>query len=324
MTLTASPTPSAPAPRRPGIRAILTPGWLAIIALAMVFAGACWFILAPWQYERHQEREALNNQIESALAAAPVPVQDLLGTGAEPPPGSEFRLVTAMGSFVPDEQAYVRLRQQNGSSASEVVLPFELTDGTRILVDRGYVSNDDLNAGELPAPVPAGELTLTGRISADQPDPLNRPRQEVNGRTDVYGIDSAVLLGDAPGARLGFVQLVDGAPGVLNEIGVPDRDGGPFLSYALQWATFGAVALLAAGFFAYREVTDPPDVDAAVTSAGPPGGDPSTSPAAGDAAGPAVPPAAAPAWPTDPSKAADPSKVAKPRKAKFDKSQLYD
>ncbi len=307
MTVTApSAQPSAPTPRRGGLRAILTPGWLAVIALAMAFAGACWFVLAPWQYHRHEERTALNDQIERALAAPAVPVDVLLTPGAEPPPDTEYRLVTATGRYVPDEQVYVRLRQQNGSAAAEVVLPFQLTDGTRILVDRGYVSNDDVTAGDLPADPPAGELTITGRVSADQPDPSNRPRQEIGGRTDVYGIDSATLLGDAPGARLGFVQLVSGSPGVLSEIGVPDRDAGPFLSYSLQWAVFGVVALLAAGFFAYREVTDPADDETPATGAPPAAGDGTTAPT-----GTASP-------------AGDPPKPARVKRAKFDKSQLYD
>lgn len=306
MTVTQRSVPSEPPPapsRRPGIRAILTPGWLGLIALALAFAGACWFVLAPWQYGRHVERSALNNQIESAMAAAPVPVTDLLVAGAEPPESSEYRLVTATGSFVPGEQVFVRLRQQNGSGAREVVVPFALTDGTRILVDRGYFLNGDLDAGLLPAALPAGEVTVTGRVSADQPDPSNRAPQLEAGRREVYGIDSATLLGGTADVRLGFVQLVDGAPGVLDPIGVPDRDGGPFLSYALQWAVFGAVALLAAGFFAYREVTDPPDPEERV----PAGPDPVDT--TGDAA--AAPLAA-------------PAPAVTPRRAKFDKSQLYD
>ena len=187
-------------------------------------------------------------------------------------------------------------------------------DGTRILVDRGYFSTNDLAAGRLPADLPTGRVTVIGRVSADQPDPSNRPGQTTQGRREVYGIDSAVLLGADPGARLGFVQLVDASPGVLAEIGVPDRDGGPFLSYALQWAVFGGVALLAAGFFAYREVTDPlgaatdplGDSDGGSVTAGPPH--------TGTAAEPDVAPTAA----------AGPAKPAKPQKVKFDKSQLYD
>jgi cytochrome oxidase assembly protein ShyY1 len=304
VTLTApSAQPPAAAPRPSGLRAILTPGWLGVLALAVVFAGACWFVLAPWQYGRHVERVALNEQIASALAADPVPVGELLTTAAGPPAAAEFRLVTATGSYLADEQVFVRLRQANGTSASEVVVPFELTDGTRMLVNRGYFANDSLTAGMRPADLPPGQVTVTGRVRPDQPDPLDRPRQTADGRVDVYGISSADLLGSAPGARLGFVQLVAGAPGVLDEIGLPDRDGGPFLSYAVQWAVFGAVALLTAGFFAYREVTDPVD------GAGYP-------PAPSDAAAPATAPHDA--------GTGRPERDGKPRRPKFDKSQLYD
>ncbi len=295
MTLTDRPT--TPAPRRPGVRAILTPGWLGIIAVALVFAGACWFVLAPWQYGRHVERTARNDQIERAVSAAPVPVTDLLAAGTEPADDILFRLVTATGRYIPEGQAFVRLRQQNGTGASEVVVPFELADGTRILVDRGYVSTDELAAGALPADLPSGRITVTGRVSADQPDPSQRTAQRVDGRLEVYGIDSATLLGSAPGARLGFVQLVGTAPGALDEIGVPDRDAGPFLSYALQWLVFGAVALLAAGVFAYREITEP---------------------AAGEKRGPDASPSPETRSPNT-LPPGDP-----PRRARFDKSQLYD
>ena len=257
MTLTTRASPTSPAPKRPGVRAILTPSWLGIIALAVVFAGACWSVLAPWQFGRNVEREAQNNQIEAAMAAAPVPVTDLLTSTVEPAPTSEWRTVTATGRFVEADQAYVRLRQLNGQDARELVVPFLLTDGTRILVDRGYMATLDIANGKLPTPLPADEVTITGRVSADQPDPSHRPEQQVGGRREVYGIDSAALLGPAPGARIGFVQLTATSPGVLIEIGVPDRDDGPFLSYALQWCVFGAVALISIGFFAYREITVP-------------------------------------------------------------------
>ena len=72
----------------------------------------------------------------------------------------------------PTSRSIVRLRQQNGSGAAEVVVPFVLTDGTRILVDRGYiVHRRRLPPASSRRPVPAGQVTVTGRVSADQPDP---------------------------------------------------------------------------------------------------------------------------------------------------------
>ncbi len=248
--------PDGPSPRRPGLRALLHPGWIAVIALALVFTWACWFILAPWQFGRHEERNALNAQIDFAITAAPASVTEFLPLQAQPAITDTWRAVSASGTFVPDQQVFIRLRQWQGTPAQEIVVPFLLSDGTRILIDRGFVTEISLSAGELPAALPSGEVTIIGRVTQDQPDPLNRPPQTSSaGRKEAYGIDSAALLGSAPGARSGFIQLVDGTPGVLIPVGLPDEDDGPYLSYALQWCVFGAVALLAVGFFAYREVT---------------------------------------------------------------------
>ena len=300
MTLAPKAPTSAPASKPPGLRAILTPSWLGVITLAILFAGACWLILAPWQFGRHTDRDARNAQIETAMAAAAVPVTDLLSTAADPAPASQWRTVTAAGTFIPEQQAYVRLRQFNGQDAREIVVPFRLTDGSRILVDRGYLLTLEITKGGLPPDLPAGEVNITGRVSADQPDPSHRPEQRVGDRREVYGIDSATLLGARAGARIGFIQLTSTSPGVLTEIGVPDRDDGPFLSYALQWCVFGAVALLSIGFFAYREVTDadeggPGRVDPAVDEQL----DPAASSGSGLGSGPS-------------------------KRAKFDKTDLYD
>ncbi len=55
----------------------------------------------------------------------------------------------------------------------------------------------------------------------------------------------------------GYIQLMAGSPGVLDEIGMPQTDGGPYFSYALQWCAFGAMSILAIAYFIFREATDP-------------------------------------------------------------------
>jgi cytochrome oxidase assembly protein ShyY1 len=307
---------SAGGATRPGIKAILTPGWLGIIAGALAFAAGCWLILAPWQFSRNAEREAQNAQIEAALAAAPVPVTELLHADAQPDAAATWRVATATGTFVPDQQAYVRLRQASGQDAREIVLPFRLADGTVVLVDRGYLLNTDLAAGRLPAEVPTGVVTITGRVSADQPDPSGRQEQSVDGRREVYGLDSTTLLAGPDPSLRGFVQLTADSPAALIPIGVPNRDSGPFLSYALQWVVFGLVALLAAGVFAWREVTTPyPDRIAPAPPAPSPPNDRATANASADGA--AEPDA--PATDDKPQRSPVPA-----NRQRFDRSQLYD
>jgi hypothetical protein len=64
----------------------------------------------------------------------------------------------------------------------------------------------------------------------------------------------------------GYLQLVDNQPGGVGVLPLPDSDSGPFLSYAWQWLTFGAMALFGLGYFIrlellQRRAPDEPDPD---------------------------------------------------------------
>ena len=51
-----------------------------------------------------------------------------------------------------------------------------------------------------------------------------------------------------------YLQLVENQPGGLGVIGVPHLDAGPFLSYGIQWISFGILAPIGLGYFAYSEM----------------------------------------------------------------------
>ena len=304
--------PPATRRRRPERLAfLLRPFWIGAILAAITFAAACWLLLAPWQFSRHAERDAQNNAIDAAQTAAPVPAATYLNTGDQPAADATWRQVTATGTFDTAAQVYVRLRQDSQDNpASEVLLPFRLDDGSTLFVDRGYVPDADVGAGQAAPPPPTGRVQVVGRVQQDQPDPLHRAPVRVHDLTAVYGIDSAALaeLSGVPAGTsyLGFVQLVDGSPGVLDAIGMPQTDGGPFLSYALQWCVFGVVALLGIGYFIVREATDAADPDDAEDERDFVADGPETEPTAALTGTPVAVPAA-------------------PRRSRgFDKSQLYD
>jgi cytochrome oxidase assembly protein ShyY1 len=253
----------APAPARPRRRFafLVKPGWLGAIVVALAFTAACWLILAPWQFSRNTETSQTNAGIEAAHHATPVPVDQYLSTTRQPAENSIWQPATATGTFLPDRQFYVRLRQDDaGNPVSEVVLPMQLTDGTVLLVDRGTRSILVIGDGSQLPPVPAGVVTVTGRVQQDQTDPRNRKPGLLNGLNQAYAVNANDLAGPATTAgnvRQGYLQLMAGSPGVLDEIGMPQTDSGPYLSYALQWSAFGAMSLLAIGYFIFREATDP-------------------------------------------------------------------
>ncbi len=242
---------------------LATPAWIAIILAAIAFAGACFWILGPWQFGRNTERSAQNDAISAAVGRPAAPLGDLMSVQREPAPDALWRLATVTGEFVPDHQAFARLRQNDeGEPVSHVVVPLRLGDGSWLLVDRGYVSFSSIRRGEAMPDLPTGQVTVTGRVRVTETDPLNRAPVQMEGRTEIYAIDPQIVggpsspMGELAGAPLrGFIQLDGSSPGVLTPVEVPQVDAGPFLSYALQWLAFGAIALIGVGVFIYREVT---------------------------------------------------------------------
>ena len=241
------------------------PWWLVVIGVGLAFAAACWTILAPWQFSRDAETSARNAAISAALAAEPVPAAEYLPVGTPPAAEHSWRVVTATGSYLAGQEVYIRLRQDAaGNPMAEVLLPFRMTDGTIIWVDRGYVPDSQISSGQPAAAPPTGQVTVSGRVQQDQLDPLNRPEQHKYGmRWLTSGFDTGQLSAQAglTQVRGGFIQLMPDSPGVLIPMAVPQLDSGPYFSYALQWCAFGAVALIAVCYFVYREATDPREED---------------------------------------------------------------
>jgi cytochrome oxidase assembly protein ShyY1 len=232
------------------LRLLLRPGWLALTALVLIFAGVCFTLLAPWQFSRHEERSATNDAITRSADAAPADITTL-----PPGPGTEWRTVRVTGRYLAEDEVVARLRTVLGQPAFEVLTPFRLDNGTVVLVDRGYVrpvqGDRAVIVPKFAAP-PSGTVTLDARLRADERDPRNRQAEE---KGQVYAVGSGVVeRATGLDIRPGYLQLSDGSPGVLSALPLPELDAGPFLSYALQWIAFGTMAVLAWLYFTWREI----------------------------------------------------------------------
>jgi cytochrome oxidase assembly protein ShyY1 len=241
------------------VRFLLRPGWLALVTVVVAFAVACYALLAPWQFGREEQRRAQERTIAAANALPPVPVAALVPAGAGVGRDVEWRQVAATGTYLPEAEAVVRLRVVDGKPAVEVLTPLRLDDGRVVVVDRGYVQvTDGQQVPAYPAP-PTGTVSVIARLRPDQTDPSNRPVVRDGGPPQLYAAASRVL-GATAGLELvpGYLQLTAGAPGVLGPLAVEPSTGGgaPFtnFSYALQWLTFGLIALIALGYFIRLEV----------------------------------------------------------------------
>jgi cytochrome oxidase assembly protein ShyY1 len=140
-----------------------------------------------------------------------------------------------------------------------VLTPMRLADGRVVVVDRGYAPVAGGEASATYAPPPTGSVTVTTRLRLDETDPSHRPVVRGDGAPQLYAVDSRVLAATSGLALApGILQLSAAQPGVLVPVEVAPTvaTGAPFtnFSYALQWLTFGLIALVALGYFIRLEM----------------------------------------------------------------------
>ncbi|PVZ09069.1 SURF1 family protein [Actinomycetospora cinnamomea] len=235
------------------MRFLLRPGWIALTLAVAAFAFACYYLLAPWQFHRGDERDSVNAALARGVATAPVPRSDLVAPGTAPPAEAAWRQVVVTGTYRPEGEVLVRLRSVDGHPAMEVMTPLTTTAGETVLVDRGYVRTD--SAGTLPPipPPPGGTVTVTGYQRLDEGAP-SRPMVVDDGRRQVYAANAAAVseAGGVP-ASPGYLQLLPDQPGVITAVPLPPPDPNPSYSYAWQWLIFGLMAVGAWIYFARLE-----------------------------------------------------------------------
>ncbi|MGH3942987.1 MAG: SURF1 family cytochrome oxidase biogenesis protein [Pseudonocardiaceae bacterium] len=237
-------------------RFLLRPGWVALTVAVVGFAVLAFTLLAPWQFHRSEQRNTRNAAIEESFTTAPQPLRDVLAAGAAPAAGTEWRQVQLTGRYLPQAEMVARLRTVQGEPAFEVLIPLRLADGSAVLVNRGYLRPaEGVRVPDYPV-VPAGEVTLTGRLRGDEPDPHDGEVVMQDDHRQIYAVNSRTVSA-ATGVALepGYVQLAEATPGVLSPLPLPQLDSGPHFAYALQWLAFGVMAPLGLMYFAWQEVT---------------------------------------------------------------------
>ncbi len=221
-------------------RFLLRPRWLlfhAIVALGV--AGMV--MLGFWQRSRLEDRREFN-AVVSARAAEPIaPVETVVGPpGSEADPASiDWRGVTAVGRYLPDEQVLIVTRSQAGRAGVNVVTPLELADGRLLIVNRGFVPG----AGDLATAPPEGVVEIAGRLRQSQPrrfGGLSDPEGEL---TEMQRIDIARMAEQLPAAPVPvYLDLVDPDQQLPVPVPAPSIDEGPHLSYMFQWWFFAGCA----------------------------------------------------------------------------------
>lgn len=212
------------------------PKWLGGLALATLFAVACYF-LGQWQWSRYEEKSDRNATLDRNFAAEPVAFAEAVGPDGIRP-GLDWARVELTGTFA-KEQIYVRNRPNDTVYGYEIVGILRTPQSGTVAVTRGWVQNSREGAAVLPAvpDPPPGPVTVVGWV---------RPYERSLGRELPAGQVASIAraeLADASGAELApaFVRAQsETAAGVPVDSGLlpmepPDRSLGPHQAYALQW-----------------------------------------------------------------------------------------
>jgi cytochrome oxidase assembly protein ShyY1 len=237
-------------------RFLLSRRWLGLGAAALVVAACC-VLLALWQLDRLDQRQARNDLVRQNAAAGPVEVGDLLAVGRSPAAGDVWRRVVATGRYDDDRQVLVRNRALDGPTGYFVLTPLVTEDGPALLVNRGWVpaGRSAAGPGTVPPP-PGGSVTAQGRV---------RLAEEADGggaapAGQVRRIDVPAIASDLPyDVYGGYVDLVSQEPApreAPTPIPAPEPEPGPHLAYAFQWLVFGGIAIGGLVVLARREARE--------------------------------------------------------------------
>lgn len=224
--------------------------WLGAL-VAAVLAASAFTWLGFWQWGRYEHKHAQDQAIQRNYDQPAAPLRAVIPTTTtRVTVDTMWRPVSVTGTYDEAGRQFIRNRPNaNGTYGYEVVWPLTLSDGSILLVDRGWAPNG-ANASSLPtvAPAPKGTVTVTGWTHWGEPD-LDRSLPKGQLASINYSVASELFT--APVNQLYLVlQSEDGVPAGqaardLTPIPRPATDQSAWVnfSYGWQWWIFAAAAI---------------------------------------------------------------------------------
>ena len=219
-----------------------------IVVVAIAVAAAC-VALGLWQLRRLDERRAANAAVVDARSGPAVTVRSADDVSALAP----YRRVVARGTYDVQGEVIVYGRALEGRPGHHVVTPLVLEDGSAVLVIRGWVPFE-MDSAPVQAAAPSFlDVTVEGFLVPAEPTESPPPDTRGVVRTlDPDAIAEPLPYDVAPLA----LQLEAQRPprsATPVPVGPPELSEGPHLSYAIQWFSFAAIALVGAAVLLRRD-----------------------------------------------------------------------
>ncbi|MER6715886.1 SURF1 family protein [Streptomyces sp. NPDC000877] len=244
-------------------RFLMSRQWVILTLIALLLIPTM-IRLGIWQMHRYEERTARNQLVTDALAAKPVPVEQLTAPGHTVTSAERYRTVTAKGRFDTEDEVVVRRRTNSDDEVGyHVLTPFVLDDGKVLLVNRGWIPSDGPSQTafpKVPAP-PSGEVTVQGRLMPSE-------TTAASGIKDLKGLPERqiMLINSEQEARRLKAEVLGGyiaqtapepkgdTPELLGDPG--KEDAALNYAYAIQWWLFSAAVPVGWVVLARREARE--------------------------------------------------------------------
>ena len=259
------------------LRILLTRRWV-ILSLVFAMMIPAMYFLGTWQFHRYQQTNRSNAATDANLSAAPVAIDQISHPGATVPYSEMYRHVTATGVFDVKDQYVIRNREDSSGDIPGyyVVTPLILADGDAVLIARGWVAPNGIDAALYPTVpgTPTGTITVFGRLAPDE-------TTAVTGIRNVGGLPphQAMLINSQLESKVlhrpvvaGYIAFVSSTPQMspadsAEAIPGPNADAqssddmavvgkGVHLPYAIQWWLFAAMVPIGWFFLFRRDLRD--------------------------------------------------------------------
>ena len=206
--------------------------------------------LSNWQWHRLSDRQVINVQIQEQINKEPVDLSELLIVGSESktvPSDIQWRTVEMTGTWMQPDQVLVRKKSLESNLGMWVVTPLRLTDGTVVMINRGWTpAADSAIDSPVVAAVPNGEIEVLGRLRDVQnrtsPAPTDLPEGQVDRIVPMEIVPSTATLSNA------YVEMTASRPesktSEIRTLPDPEVTEGAHRSYALQWMFFEIMTVI--------------------------------------------------------------------------------
>lgn len=205
--------------------------WMLPLVLGLIVTGLL-ASLGVWQLRRMEWKAAELAAIQRGIEQPPVPLPVAVD------PSMKYRPVLVEGTTTGQEILVLSHTREQGGGYN-VVSAFQTADGRRIMVDRGFIPQDDRRkprppvgltvAGNLHWPDEKGSATPEPDLAAGIWFAREVPRMAAHLGTSPVLVVASELRGDAQGVT----------PMPLDISGIPNNH----LSYAVQWFSFAVICL---------------------------------------------------------------------------------